>query len=118
MISEAGLFNGQMEPVVLDEQKLNLTKKLFEKDALVFKDLTSRQVSLKSRKHPHSVTVEFAAFNYLGIWAKPGVDFVCIEPWLGCADTEGVEVDIQDKEAIQSLDAGKTFEAAFSIAIS
>jgi galactose mutarotase-like enzyme len=63
------------------------------------------------------VTVEYGPFNYLGIWAKPGADFLCIEPWLGCADTEGRRVDISHKEGIQRLEVGKTFDAAFSIEI-
>jgi galactose mutarotase-like enzyme len=115
LLADNGLFNGQTEAVVLDEKKLYLTKPLFEKDALVFKKINSRKVTLKSRNHPHSVSVEFPAFDYLGIWAKPGADFVCIEPWLGCADTEGKPVDIQSKEAIQNLVPGATFEASFSI---
>jgi galactose mutarotase-like enzyme len=56
-------------------------------------------------------------FNYLGIWAKPGADFVCIEPWLGCADTEGKPVELKDKEDIQSLKHGHVFEASFYISI-
>jgi galactose mutarotase-like enzyme len=43
---------------------------------------------------------------------------VCIEPWLGCADTEGKPVAIEEKELIQSVAPGETFEAAFTITIS
>ncbi len=54
---------------------------------------------------------------YLGIWAKPNGNFVCIEPWLGIADTEGTNQILQQKEGILNLDAGKTFAATYTIEI-
>jgi galactose mutarotase-like enzyme len=115
LLTGDGVFNNQTEPVATDKGKLFLTRDMFAKDALVFKNLKSRVVSIKSTQHDQSLTVEFPHFNYLGLWAKPGADFVCIEPWLGCADTEGLHVDISRKEAIQSLQMGHMFEAAFFI---
>ncbi|CAA9346271.1 MAG: hypothetical protein AVDCRST_MAG56-8158 [uncultured Cytophagales bacterium] len=118
LISEDGYFTGQTRAVPLDGHKLHLTKDLFNEDALVFKNLQSRSVSLRSTKNPHVLTVAYPAFPYLGIWAKPAAPFVCIEPWLGCADTEGKPVPIEEKELIQFAAPGDTFEATFSIRIS
>lgn len=117
LLSAEGLFTGETEPVLAVGNQLPLTADLFSKDALVFKNLESTRVTLKSPNHDHSVTVSYPGFPYLGLWAKPGASFVCIEPWLGCADSEGREVDIRQKEAIQSVDAGASFEAGFSIAV-
>jgi galactose mutarotase-like enzyme len=116
-ISAEGVFNGEHHAVPAPKNKLYLTKHLFDKDALVFKNLKSREVSIKSDKHDKCVTVQFPHFNYLGIWAKPGAEFVCIEPWLGCADTAGKHVDISQKEDIQKVAPGHVFEAAFFISI-
>ncbi|HEX8532223.1 MAG TPA: aldose 1-epimerase family protein [Cytophagales bacterium] len=118
LISGDGYFTGHTRPVPLDGRKLHLTKDLFNEDALVFKNLQSRRIALRSTKNPYVLTVSFPAFPYLGIWAKPAAPFVCIEPWLGCADTEGKPVAIEDKELIQSVAPGGTFEAAFTITIS
>ena len=90
---------------------------MFKDDAWVFKKLNSREVTIKSDKHDQTLAVEFPHFNYLGIWAKPGADLLCIEPWLGCADTEGKHVDFSKKEAIQHVKHGHVFEAAFFISI-
>jgi len=117
LLSPEGFFTGETQPVHAPGNKLYLTRDLFDRDALVFKDLRSREVCIKSDKHDQSVSVEFPHFNYLGIWAKGGGDFVCIEPWLGCADTAGKHVDISQKEEIQSLKPGHVFEAAFFISI-
>lgn len=117
LLSAGGYFTGETQPVKLDGKKLPFTRDMFIQDAWVFKKLRSREVTIKSTKHDQTLSVEFPHFNYLGIWAKPGADFFCIEPWLGCADTEGKHVDITQKEAIQHLKYGHVFEAAFYISI-
>jgi galactose mutarotase-like enzyme len=118
LISKDGYFTGETAAVPLDGRKLHLTKDLFNEDALVFKNLQSRSITLRSTKNSHVLTVAFPAFPYLGIWAKPAAPFVCIEPWLGCADTEGKPVAIQDKELIQVVAPEETFEAAFWVTVS
>jgi galactose mutarotase-like enzyme len=117
LLSAEGFFTGEKQPVKLTDKKLPLTREMFKQDAWVFKNLRSREVTIKSNKHDRTLAVEFPHFNYMGIWAKPGADFLCIEPWLGCADTEGKHVDITQKEAIQHLKYGHVFEAAFYISI-
>lgn len=117
LLTADGLFNGETHPVPTTGKKLNLTRDMFADDALVFKNLTSRMVTIKSTKHDETLSVDFPHFNYLGLWAKPGADFVCIEPWLGCADSVGEKKDISQKEDIQKVVTGHVFEASFYISI-
>lgn len=117
LLSDSGFFTGETEPVLKDKNILPLRKEFFAQDALVFKNLSSREVSIKSRKHSHSVSVQFPQFNYLGIWAKKDISFLCIEPWLGCADSENKPVELKDKESIQKVEPGHVFEANFKIII-
>ncbi len=117
LLGADGMFSGETEPVQFDGKKLWLKKDMFDNDAIVFKNLRTREVSLKSKNHDKSLTLEFPHFNYLGIWAKPGSPFVCIEPWLGCTDSEGQPKDISQKENIQKLSMGHVFEAAYFISI-
>lgn len=120
MLSAGGYFTGETKlvPTEASGRQFPLTKQLFDNDALVFKNLASRRVAIRSDKHNHAVTVAYPAFPYLGLWAKPGAPFVCIEPWLGCADSEGQPKPIEQKEAIQRVEVGAVFEAAFTIEIS
>ncbi|NEU68732.1 aldose 1-epimerase family protein [Spirosoma agri] len=117
MLSAAGFFNGETKPVPTVGNRLPLTKHLFDQDALVFKELASRRVAIRSDRHEHSVTVDYPAFPYLGIWAKPGASFVCIEPWLGCADSEGPQKPIEEKEDIQHVEPGQVFTASFTVTV-
>lgn len=117
-LSGAGLFSGETRPVPTTNRQLALTGHLFDQDALVFKNLKSRRVTLKRKdQDDRSVTVSFPDFSHLGIWAKPGAPFVCIEPWLGYADAEGEPTAFEQKGAIQHVDAGDVFTATFTIGI-
>ena len=73
---------------------------------------------MRSTKSGQVVTLHFEDFPYLGIWAKPNAHFVCIEPWLGIADSEDSDQNFEMKEGIISLEAGKRFNAAYTIEIS
>ena len=112
-----GLLTNETKPAFNDGNRINLRPDLFNEDALIFKDLTSRVVSLKHKSNGKILTVKFKDFKQLGIWAKPNAPYVCIEPWLGIADTETTNQKIEDKEGILNLNAGKIFSASYSIEI-
>ena len=112
-----GLISSNTETVFNKSNKLPLTHDLFNKDALIFKDLKSKKVTLKSANHGDILTVNYPDFDYLGIWAKPTGDYVCIEPWLGIADNESTNQNLIEKEAIISLEQDKSFEAVYTIEI-
>lgn len=117
-INEDGFFNGATDKVLSESNRLPLQKDMFGNDAIIFKDLNSRKVTIRSDSHAHSLTVEFPAFNYLGLWAKVNAPYVCIEPWLGCADTAGKPTAFRDKEGILSLAPDDKFQASIFITIS
>ena len=112
-----GMFNGVQTALLNNENIIPITESLFKEDALILKELKSRTVYLKSRTHDKFVQVDFKDFDYLGIWAIPAAKYVCVEPWLGCADTFGQYVDIQQKEAIISLEAGAINKSTYTIKI-
>lgn len=114
--SAAGLLTGETEKVFKGD-KLPLTKHMFDNDALIFKDIKSRSITLTNKAQTKHVKVDFPHFKQIGLWAKPGASFVCIEPWLGYSDKEGEIRDISQKEAIQFVEPGHVFEADFTISI-
>ena len=114
---ENGLISSKTEPVFENTNVLPLKHDLFNNDALVFKDLKSRRVSLKSKLNGEILNVSYPNFPYLGIWAKPSGDYVCIEPWLGIADNENTNQDFITKEGVLKLDSKQSFTASYQIAI-
>ena len=97
------------------DTRLPLKASLFKDDALIFKDLKSTRISIKSNKTSHGLHYDFAGFPYMGIWAAPNAPFVCIEPWCGIADVEGHNQNIEDKEGIIGLPDGQKWTKGWSL---
>lgn len=114
---ETGLVTDKTKAVFDSPNSINLRKDLFNEDALIFKHITSRKVALKHKSKDEILNVKFDGFPYLGIWAKPNAPYVCIEPWIGIADAENSNQNIEDKEGIITLDAKNSFEATYSIEV-
>lgn len=111
-----GLISKSQEKVFEHSQTLALHKDLFDRDALVFKDLSSTEVSIKSKNHAHGLTLHAKDFPFYGIWAQPKSNFVCLEPWCGIADSVDADQDLLNKEGIVKLPSSEVFlrEARFS----
>lgn len=115
--TENGLILNTTKPVFNNSNTLALKHDLFLEDALIFKDLKSKKVTLKSKSNGSILSVNYKDFPYLGIWSKPNGDYVCIEPWLGIADNENANQNLKEKEGILALMPQQTFKAAYSIEI-
>ncbi len=117
LLNEDGLVSSRTESILKNGRKIQLTDHIFDHDALIFKNINSKKVDLVSAENGRILSVEFKDFRNLGIWAKPGAPYVCIEPWLGIADVEGTDQDLKKKEGIVKLAAGNEFNADYTISI-
>ncbi|SDE04765.1 aldose 1-epimerase family protein [Niabella drilacis] len=116
-IEAGGLLAREPVPFLNNTNILRLNKGLFAKDAVVLKDLRSRRLALRSDRTGTGFDFSWTGFPYLGIWAAPGADFVCIEPWCGIADTVGSGQDLTEKEGICGLEPGRHFIRSWSVTI-
>ncbi|MFV1884779.1 MAG: aldose 1-epimerase family protein [Balneola sp.] len=117
LINKEGLLSGKTKPIIFNSNHLPLHKRLFDEDALIFKDLKSKSVSLVSKKSGSILTVAYEGFPYLGLWAKPSAPFICLEPWLGITDSSDSDQTFRTKEGIQELNVGSTDTKSYSIII-
>jgi galactose mutarotase-like enzyme len=113
---ENGLISNTTNELSLDKNELHLDYDLFEKDALVFKNIASKSITILKSSKPF-LKVSYSDFPDLGIWTPSKAPFICIEPWLGYSDTVNKFGNIFEKEGIQILEANSTFHSAFSIEI-
>ena len=109
-------FNGKTTLVETKNNAISLNYNLFEKDALVFKQLKSNEVVLKN-KDKSILKVNLNHFPYLGIWTKENAPFLCIEPWCGLADHANHNGNLEEKEGMNLLPAGEDFLRAIRIEI-
>lgn len=117
LVRKDGLVDTKTLPFFENTKVLPLHQHLFDNDALVFKTLKSESISLKSKKSEQVLKVSYSGFPYMGIWAKPKADFVCIEPWLGIACHTNATDVFSEKEGLVKLAAKKTYKASYSISI-
>ncbi len=96
-------------PVIENSREIEITKDIFSKDALILSGIKSKKLRIKGE---NEIEFTFGDCPFLGIWAKPGAPYVCLEPWYGVNDGREVKNDISEKRGIQHLNDGESF--AFS----
>ena len=112
---EENFISKRTQSVTDGQGKIAVTPQTFAKDALIFKNLKSQWVKLKSKTTDRYIKIDINGWPYLGIWAKPGANFICIEPWQGLADSIDFEGEVSQKEGIIMLDAQEKIEKSFTI---
>ena len=85
-------------PVLNNEKDIVITEHIFDEDALILHGIKSENITL----HTDNVNIKFnlGKAPYLGIWAKPGAPYICIEPWWGVNDSTEKKDDFSEKDAI------------------
>ncbi|MDQ3278219.1 MAG: aldose 1-epimerase family protein, partial [Bacteroidota bacterium] len=114
-VDKEGLIEKTPQPFLQNTRVLPLAKELFAKDAIVLKHLRSDRVQLLSDKTTRGLEFSFSGFPFLGLWAAPGADFLCIEPWCGIADSVDADGALEHKEGINRLAAGETFSVEWGV---
>lgn len=81
----------------LKELPLNYSD--YDYDALVFEDIKSHLITLTNKSETHGVIFNFEDFPMLGIWTPNHIKspFICLEPWIGCADAPTSNGDFKTK---------------------
>ena len=112
-----GFFEEGSIPLLKNEKSIDLNYSLFANDALVFKNLKSDTVYLKSHKHNKHVKVQFGGFKYLGVWTRLNAPYVCIEPWTSLGDYYGYDGAFKDKPDMTALKPGGSFTISHIVSV-
>ncbi len=111
---ENNLISNQVLTLDKKDKVAGLNYKIFENDALIFKSLASKKLSILKNSVPF-IAVHFQDFPHLGLWTVQNAPFLCIEPWNGYSDTVESNGNLFEKEGIQILDADEIFISKFTI---
>ncbi|RKS93951.1 galactose mutarotase-like enzyme [Flavobacterium limicola] len=113
---ENDLISNQTKKLEVQNKQIPLNFELFKNDALIFKALQSKSLTILENKNP-ILKVNFEDFPSLGIWTKMNAPFLCIEPWFGYSDTNENSGNLFEKEGIQILESNAIFHSKFTIEI-
>lgn len=112
-----GLIGTEPVPYLTNENSIRLNPDIFADDALVFRNIKSSNISLEHRTNGKRISVNTDNAPHLGIWAKPGAEYVCIEPWWGHADFTDSNGDLASKDSIQTLEPKDLYSTSISISV-
>ena len=104
------LLTGESVPIMKNKTTLPLDYKYFEIDALCFKDIKSRKVSLNHKLSDRKTVIEFDDFEYFLLWTKPKAGYLCIELNAGIDDIVGSSYELSEKAGIIRLNGKETIE--------
>ena len=118
VIAEKGAVGKEEVDITLDsENMLPITASTFTNDAVILADRQVRRVSLLDKQRAPYLSLLFSA-PLVGLWS-PSADapFVCVEPWWGRCDRVGYTGEFADREYVNTLAPGATFDASYMIII-
>lgn len=113
-----GLAGDEIETIPLNKSFLDVTKKLFDKDALVIENQSIHKVSLCEESGEAYLTLT-ADCPLMGIWSPVGSDvpFVCIEPWYGRCDSIHFDGELSEREYGNLLNPNESWEREYTIEV-
>jgi galactose mutarotase-like enzyme len=111
-----GLLMPQPQPTPITNRRLALSDALFQDDVIIFDEIRSPSVIYGAADGPR-LRISYPDTPYLGIWTKPGANFICIEPWHGIADPEGFSGDLRAKPGIFMVAPGSAMPMRMGITL-
>lgn len=116
-----GLVRAYEDTKVGEDGVLHLRESLFDADAMIWDQPTSRALTYEGGTTEGltapAVDLAYPDCPMLGIWQKPGANFICLEPWAGIADPSGFASDFREKPGVMELAPGEARDFAVSITI-
>lgn len=116
LMDTEGYLESEMQ-TVSENGTITITPESFLHDAYMFHKPKSDFVTLQKQDPTPDIRVTFYDAEYLGIWAKPGAPYVCIEPWTGINDVRGREGQLKDKAHMIGLAAGEQYNFCYDIQV-
>lgn len=111
-----GLLTDVLRPSPMNGQVIALTDALFNGDALIWDCIKSHSVRFAAGAGP-ALTVAWDGFPQLGVWMRPGANFLCIEPWAGTASPVWFDGDFSEKPNAFIVPPGDQRRALYSVTL-
>ncbi|WGK69720.1 aldose 1-epimerase family protein [Candidatus Haliotispira prima] len=113
----AGPLSGETVPFRTQNRKLALEHSFFADGSIIFKNLASKRITIRSPKDERKADISFAGFPYCTLWTylQSSQPYLCIEPWYGVTATLGSSTDLREREGNQELQPGEEFSCTFQI---
>ena len=118
-VSELTLTKGHVDQAILMEtlNPVAVTFDAFKNDAIIYTNVDA--VELVNKRNGDTVRADFPGFNFVGLWTSVVDDalspFICIEPWIGITDRIDASGKLEEKYAIEELEANTDKSYSYSL---
>jgi galactose mutarotase-like enzyme len=112
-LTPEALLSGKQQQLAL--HRIELSAHIFDQGALMFSGMQSNSIALRENGSNRQIKVSLAGFPLLGVWSKPGANFVCIEPWCGHSDNVDFSGEVNRKPAIEVVNANSSWHREISL---
>ena len=112
---ENSLTTDKTVPVLKNSCILPLEVMNKEDDALVFRAVPFKAVTLRKRNATRGVRVDFPDMKHMLLWHIKGAPYICIEPWSGLPDHCDADGKIENKLDITALGCKTTYTSTHII---
>jgi galactose mutarotase-like enzyme len=109
-----GLLRPEALPSPIRGRTLALEDALFADDAIILDRPASCSVHYSAPGVP-GLVLSWQGFTELGLWMKPGADYICIEPWCGTASPLGFDGAFADKPGLLLIPPGEQRTASLAV---
>lgn len=107
---EGGLLLRETFPTPVEGRVLRLRDELFADDALILDHVASRSVKYVA-PDGSGLDIAWDGLPELGLWSKPGANFLCVEPWGGYASPVDFDGPFEEKPGLSLIPPGATRSA-------
>lgn len=116
LLKEKGCISGDTAVIELGEDgMLPLTGDTFSINTIMLQDRQVRRVSMLDKERRPYVSLLFDA-PVVGMWSPSArAPFVCIEPWWGRCDRMNFDGEFSQRDYVNTLQPGETFEASYMV---
>lgn len=97
-------------------KEIKLDYKYFQIDALVIKNIKSKEVSLLNKDN-HGIVFRFNGFNTLAFWTIPNNQYICFEPWNGYDDLIDSDHEFVKKDDLIYIKPNEEKEVSYEISM-
>jgi galactose mutarotase-like enzyme len=109
-----GLLTPTAHATPVRGRRLALDDALFQDDVVIFDHFNSRSLTYGAITGPR-IRVGYPDATHLGLWTRPGAEFICIEPWRGVADPAGYCGEFSDKPGVFMVAPGCSEQLTMTI---
>lgn len=114
---DGNLLSDNAVLILEDSDTLTLKEHYFSADALIFRDIASRSLTLRKRDGGRAIRVDYPDADHLLLWQVCGAPYICIEPWDGLPDVVGCSGDITEKVSVKTLGEGEEYVFSHTLTV-